>query len=179
MRRSVSAALLAAALLALTACSSSGAPARRAATPATTAPVPSAPASSPSTRAADQASPGRLSAWRPCADGFECATLTVALDDAEPALGTVGLALTRHRATGGPRLGSLLVNPGGPGASAVEYLQASYQGYPQTVRQHFDLVAFDPRGVGLTAPVRCLSTAQLDAYFHLDPVPDTEAELAA
>lgn len=175
----MSAALLAAALLALTACSSSGAPARRAATPAPTAPVPSAPASSPSTRAADQASPGRLSAWRPCADGFECATLTVALDDAKPALGTVGLALTRHRATGGPRLGSLLVNPGGPGASAVEYLQASYQGYPQTVRQHFDLVAFDPRGVGLTAPVRCLSTAQLDAYFHLDPVPDTEAELAA
>jgi pimeloyl-ACP methyl ester carboxylesterase len=102
----------------------------------------------------------------------------VLLDDSKPALGTVGLALTRHRATG-RRIGSLITDPGGPGASAVDWLQGSYGDFPATVRSHFDLVAFDPRGVGHTAPVRCLSTTELDAYFHLDPVPDTPAERTA
>jgi pimeloyl-ACP methyl ester carboxylesterase len=116
--------------------------------------------------------------WSACGAGFQCATLTVPLDPARPALGTVGIAVTRHKATGS-RIGSLLINPGGPGASAVGFLKETYSSYPSLLREHFDLAAFDPRGVGLTAPVRCLSTAQLDAYFHLDPVPDTAAERAA
>lgn len=118
-------------------------------------------------------------AWKGCGSGFQCATLTVPLDPAKPALGTVGIAITRHRATGGSRIGSLLVNPGGPGASAVDFVKDSYSSYPKTLRDHFDIAAFDPRGVGHTAPVRCLSTSQLDAYFHLDPVPDTAAEKQA
>lgn len=120
-----------------------------------------------------------LSAWKGCGGGFQCATLTVPLDDAKPALGTVALALTRHRATGSRRIGSLVVNPGGPGASAVEFVQSGYSEFPSVVRSRFDLVAFDPRGVGRTAPVRCLTTPQLDDYFHLDPVPDNASELAA
>jgi pimeloyl-ACP methyl ester carboxylesterase len=179
VRRPVPVALLVTGLLALTACSGGSS---RTATPSPT-PSPtvsvSASASPVATAASGSATPGKLSAWRACVSGFECATLTVPLDDAKPALGTVALALTRHRATGTQRIGSLLVNPGGPGASAVEYLQGSYLGYPKTVRDHFDLVAFDPRGVGQTAPVRCATTAELDAYFHLDPVPDNPQELAA
>jgi pimeloyl-ACP methyl ester carboxylesterase len=116
--------------------------------------------------------------WSSCGGGFQCATLTVQLDPTKPALGTVSIAVTRHKATGS-RIGSLLINPGGPGASAVGFLKDTYTSYPSTLRQHFDLAAFDPRGVGLTAPVRCLSTTQLDAYFHLDPVPDTAAERSA
>jgi pimeloyl-ACP methyl ester carboxylesterase len=104
----------------------------------------------------------------------------VPLDRATPASGTTDLALTRRPATNpAARLGSLLVNPGGPGGSAVDYLQSSWQGVPQTVRDRFDLVAFDPRGVGHSDPVRCLSTPELDAYFSLDPSPDTPAELQA
>ena len=119
-----------------------------------------------------------LSAWKGCGGGFQCATLTVPLDDAKPALGTVGLKLTRHRATGSQRIGSLVVNPGGPGASAIGFVKGSYSDFPATIRQHFDLVAFDPRGVGQTAPVRCETTAQLDVFFHIDPTPDTPAETA-
>jgi pimeloyl-ACP methyl ester carboxylesterase len=112
--------------------------------------------------------------------GFQCATLTVPLDDAKPGLGTVALALTRHKATGRNRIGSLVVNPGGPGASAVDFLQRDYPfGFPVAIRAHFDLVAFDPRGVGHSLPVRCLSGPALDAYFHLDPVADDPAELSA
>lgn len=122
---------------------------------------------------------GVLSSWKGCGGGFQCATLTVPLDDARPALGTLALALTRHKATGSRRIGSLLTNPGGPGASAVEWLQGSYEEFPATLRERFDLVAFDPRGVGRSAPVHCLGTAALDDYFHLDPVPDTAAEKKA
>jgi pimeloyl-ACP methyl ester carboxylesterase len=102
----------------------------------------------------------------------------VQLDDADLSKGSVAIALTRHRATG-RKIGSLVINPGGPGASAVEYVQGNYSGFPRVVRQRFDIVGFDPRGVGRTAPVRCLSTKQLDAYFHLDPVPDSPAERTA
>lgn len=118
--------------------------------------------------------------WQPCEAGFECATLPVQLDAADPDAGSVDLAVTRRVATGpGQRIGSLVVNPGGPGASAVEYLQAAWQQVPEAVRAQFDLVAVDPRGVGRSAPVRCLETAQLDEYFALDPDPDDDAELQA
>jgi pimeloyl-ACP methyl ester carboxylesterase len=139
--------------------------------------TPSSTTSSASTPSSRPSAAPKLS-WSSCGGGFQCTTLTVPLDPAKPALGTVGIAITRHKATGS-RIGSLLINPGGPGASAVGFLKQTYSSYPSTLRQHFDLAAFDPRGVGLTAPVRCLSTSQLDAYFHLDPVPDTPAERTA
>ena len=119
-------------------------------------------------------------AWQPCEEGFECAVLPVQLDAADPAAGSVELAVTRKAAAApAERLGSLVVNPGGPGASAVDYLQAAWQQIPEPVRARFDLVALDPRGVGRSAPVRCLPTPELDDYFALDPDPDDEAELQA
>ena len=125
-------------------------------------------------------SKGVLSPWKGCAtDGFSCATLTVPLDDGKPQLGTIALALTRKTAAmPSKRIGSLLVNPGGPGESAVEFLQSAWPAVPPEVRDRFDLVAFDPRGVGQTSPVRCETTAELDRYFHLDPAPSTPAGLA-
>ena len=190
------AAALTAGLLLLTACGSGddptvagpspSAPSSPTATPTaspapapTAAGTPTAPAAAtPSAPSATSPSRGVLSAWKDCGDGFTCATLTVPLDDAKPAAGDVALALTRKRATGA-KIGSLIVNPGGPGASAVGYLQAAWTNIPPAVRKRFDLVAFDPRGVGKTAPVRCLTTAQLDDYFHLDPVPDNATERTA
>ncbi|MDP9182861.1 MAG: alpha/beta hydrolase [Actinomycetota bacterium] len=122
---------------------------------------------------------GRLSSWSGCGSGFQCATLTVVLDPKRPGLGTIDLALTRHKATGSRRIGSLITNPGGPGESAVDWLKRAYDGFPSEIRSRFDIVTFDPRGVGHTAPVRCLSTSELDAYFHLDPAPDNASERSA
>ncbi len=112
--------------------------------------------------------------WRPCERGFECAALSVPLRSGR----MTDLAVTRHRATG-QRVGSLVVNPGGPGAGAVDSLQRSSGSLTAALREHFDLVAFDPRGVGRSSPVSCGSTAEIDAYFALDPSPDTPAGLAA
>jgi pimeloyl-ACP methyl ester carboxylesterase len=87
------------------------------------------------------------------------------------------VALIRKPAAGHPR-GSLIVNPGGPGASGVDYVRGS-AGTFAGVTPDFDLVSFDPRGVGRSKPVRCESSAQLDAYVGVDPTPDTAAEHAA
>jgi pimeloyl-ACP methyl ester carboxylesterase len=104
----------------------------------------------------------------------------VPLVEGDAAEGTVELALTRRAATGpDARLGSLVINPGGPGASAVDYLQEAWEQVPEAVRARFDLVAFDPRGVGRSAPVRCATTAELDRYFALDPDPEDDGELRA
>lgn len=149
-------------------------PASPATSPAATPPASTSPAS---TSPASTSRPARL-AFAPCGQGFSCATLQVPLD-ADPADGTVGLAVLRRPATDrAARLGALVVNPGGPGASAVDYLRAAWTTLPVQLQRRFDLVAVDPRGVGHSAPVRCATTAQLDAYFHLDPEPDTPAELA-
>jgi pimeloyl-ACP methyl ester carboxylesterase len=120
--------------------------------------------------------------WHECgAPGFECATMKVPLDYADPGSGhDVRLAVSRRKAAGGggSRLGSLLVNPGGPGGSAVDYLQqAAALSYPAKVRERYDMVAFDPRGVGHSEPVRCLSNAGMDRYARTDTTPDTPAEV--
>ena len=166
-------------LLAASACGGSSGSPQGLVTPSATPSVTATSGPTPTTSATPGFDAGRLSSWHSCQQGFQCATLTVALDPKKPQLGTVGIAVTKHPATGSHRIGSLLMNPGGPGASAVDFLQGDYSDLPATIRDHFDVVAFDPRGVGHTAPVHCLSTSQLDSYFHLDPVPDTPAELAA
>jgi pimeloyl-ACP methyl ester carboxylesterase len=70
-----------------------------------------------------------------------------------------------------------VINPGGPGASGVEFERDAAFAY-DTLNQHFDLVSFDPRGVGASRPIRCLSPAGMDAFFHADPIPDTAARRA-
>ncbi|MCQ4212150.1 alpha/beta hydrolase [Streptomyces longispororuber] len=122
---------------------------------------------------------GQTPKWRECgAPGFECASLKAPLDYDEPSAGDIDLAVSRKKATGpGERLGSLLVNPGGPGGSAIGYLQ-SYAGigYPQGVRARYDMVAVDPRGVARSAPVTCLDGPRMDAYTQTDVTPDDTAE---
>jgi len=117
--------------------------------------------------------------WRTCGvPGFECATMKAPLDYAKPASGDIRLAVARKKATGpGKRLGSLLVNPGGPGGSAIDYLQAyAGAGYPAEVRARYDIVAVDPRGVSRSEPVECLTGRQMDAYTQTDTTPDDQEE---
>ncbi|MFJ8040545.1 alpha/beta hydrolase [Kitasatospora sp. NPDC096147] len=121
--------------------------------------------------------------WRACDDDFECTTFKVPLDYADPAAGDFTLAAARKPAstrTGGrAELGSLLLNPGGPGSSAVEYMEAVAKGYDPEVRAKYDLVGLDPRGVGRSQPVTCLSNARMDAYTAVDITPDDQSEIDA
>lgn len=122
---------------------------------------------------------GQKPNWRSCGvPGFECATLKAPLDYAKPDAGDVRLAVARKKATGsGKPLGSLLVNPGGPGGSAIGYLQAyAGIGYPAEVRARYDMVAVDPRGVARSEPVECLGGRDMDAYTQTDTTPDDAEE---
>ncbi len=126
-------------------------------------------------------------AWSRCDKIFECASLTVPLDYTNPARGTIQLAVIRKQATDpAHRIGSLITNPGGPGGSGVEFIKQNYpaqSGYPShfgpQLRADFDIVGFDPRGVGQSAPITCLTDAQLDQYVALDPAPTTPPEVDA
>ncbi|MGW6270548.1 alpha/beta hydrolase [Streptomyces sp. NPDC055060] len=119
--------------------------------------------------------------WRECGvPGFECSTMKAPLDYDDPDGEEIKLAVSRKKATGpGKRLGSLLVNPGGPGGSAIGYLQSyAALGYPEEVRARYDMAAVDPRGVARSEPVTCLDGKQMDAYTQTDITPDDERETA-
>ncbi|WP_089098902.1 alpha/beta hydrolase [Streptomyces hyaluromycini] len=108
---------------------------------------------------------------------WQCATMKAPLDWSKPKGATIGLALIRARASGDPskRIGSLVFNFGGPGGSGVTTLPAFGEDYA-ALRTRYDLVSFDPRGVGRSDPVECESDTQLDDYFQQDATPDTSAE---
>lgn len=161
--------------------------------PVTPSPRPAVPATSTSPPAEPEAttSPGAVPpalerfyaqdlAWEPCREAFECATLEVPLDYDDPAGATIDLALLRAPATDpGRRVASLLVNPGGPGASGVDYAASADAVVTPGIRRVFDVVGFDPRGVGQSAPVECLTDAELDEALNepLDATPDTPEEV--
>lgn len=112
--------------------------------------------------------------WTECGSA-ECATIQVPLDYSTPDGPAIDLALTKVPATG-KAIGSLLVNPGGPGGSAVEYAQAASFIVTPQITENFDIVGFDPRGVGQSTPVECMTDEQLDEYLVVDGTPDTPFE---
>ncbi|MER5971373.1 alpha/beta hydrolase [Streptomyces sp. NPDC002055] len=116
------------------------------------------PCRAPSTAQGAGAKPGKL----PDGTAWECTNLKAPLDYAKPAGDTIDLAMIRAKAKGGgKRIGSLVFNFGGPGGSGV----ATLPGYAQAARSlhsQYDLVSFDPRGVGNSAGVTCLSDKELD-----------------
>ena len=127
-----------------------------------------------STSSSAAAAPSTLD-WRSCRGGFQCATLTVPWDDAVPDGRTVDLALLRAPARDQERrIGSLVMNPGGPGGSAVEFVRSIYSSLPAELRDRFDIVGFDPRGSGQSDPVEC--GYDMDALYALDFSPDDQAE---
>lgn len=115
--------------------------------------------------------------WSACG-AHECARLTVPLDYAEPDGETIEIAVLRVKATDpDERVGQLVVNPGGPGGSGIQYASGGANVFGATVARYFDLVGFDPRGVGESTPLECATTEQTDAFLASDPDPDTPAEV--
>ena len=115
--------------------------------------------------------------WRSC-DDAECGRLTVPVDYSDPEGATLELSVLRVTA-GGDRRGSLVVDPGGPGASGTEYAAAASYIVSDDVADTFDIVGFDPRGVGGSAPISCGDDAQIDALIDADATPDSTVEVDA
>ncbi|HET6534297.1 MAG TPA: alpha/beta hydrolase [Actinoplanes sp.] len=112
--------------------------------------------------------------WSACRDGFQCATVAAPLDYDRPSGVQIGIAVIRLPA-GDPaqRIGSLLLNPGGPGGSGVDFARAVAKAFPLEVRARFDIVGFDPRGIYRSTPLRCFDTYE-EAIASLPPFPYPE-----
>ncbi|MFT4230633.1 MAG: alpha/beta hydrolase [Microbacterium sp.] len=105
-------------------------------------------------------------AWESCGSEFDCTTVTVPLDYADTGVGELELSVVRHRATGGEAIGSLLTNPGGPGASGVQLVEENLDGAVGTaLQEEFDVIGFDPRGVGDSTAVACFDAERMDSYL--------------
>jgi pimeloyl-ACP methyl ester carboxylesterase len=108
--------------------------------------------------AAPHAASAAALTWTPCPEDAtaECATLAVPVDWAQPRGASVNLALARRRATDpAARIGSLLINPGGPGGSGVDFALFADRYFSSEITRRFDVVGFDPRGVARSHPVIC------------------------
>jgi pimeloyl-ACP methyl ester carboxylesterase len=109
---------------------------------------------------------------------FECGRTEVPISYDEPDGATMPIFLVRARLAGQTdRLGSLLVNPGGPGASGADAVIGRALTLPEDVLRRFDLVGFDPRGVGLSTPVECVPDELKDRMVAAEPRPTTEEQL--
>lgn len=119
--------------------------------------------------------------WQNCNDGspgdFQCATLKVPIDYSDETLGQFDIAVIRFRSPNqNNRIGSLVINPGGPGVSGIEYTRSAEYIFSPDVLERYDIVGFDPRGIGASSPIECLTDAEQDVLFASDPKPDNEAE---
>ncbi|SKA93487.1 alpha/beta hydrolase fold [Agreia bicolorata] len=106
--------------------------------------------------------------WTDCGDGLQCAEAKAPLDWQNPSASDISLALIKHPASApGERLGSLLVNPGGPGGSGYDFVKDSLDfAVSDKLQAQYDVVGFDPRGVGRSSAVTCLTDKEMDSYLY-------------
>jgi pimeloyl-ACP methyl ester carboxylesterase len=116
--------------------------------------------------------------WERCGTNQQCATITVPLDYSKPTGQTIELrarkVLARDR-TG--KIGTLFINPGGPGVSGQSFAAAAGFVLGAQLLRKFDVIGWDPRGVAQSTPIRCLDTAQLDKVIATDGSPDNDTEI--
>ena len=104
--------------------------------------------------------------WSTCFSNLECSTLTVPMDYNHIDDQVFHLQVLRHRATASTGyLGAIVVNPGGPGGSGVDYAYDAENIVSKAIYSHFDIVGFDPRGVNSSEPLRCLTDKEEDDYI--------------
>ncbi|HEY3843070.1 MAG TPA: alpha/beta hydrolase [Acidimicrobiales bacterium] len=114
--------------------------------------------------------------WTPCSGDLQCGTLTVPLNYAAPQGATIEMAVERHLAeTPAHRIGSLVINPGGPGVSGIDDFSNELSVLTPQLLDDFDIVTFDPRGVQRSDPVTCGETPGAPPGPLPDPVPQSKA----
>jgi pimeloyl-ACP methyl ester carboxylesterase len=111
--------------------------------------------------------------WQPCGVEQFCAWVDVPIDYQAPDSGTIALRVIRIPARSPEPSGAIVVNPGGPGAPAVEFTRSFAQTIPDDIRRAFDIVGFDTRGTGDSSPLRCVTNTFLGRYLRLDSTPTT------
>ena len=146
-------------------------------------------AGSTSTPTAEDVAPGleplytQVLKWSNCDGGMQCATAKAPLDWSDPGGDAIELSLVRQPATSGTALGSLLVNPGGPGGSGFDFVKDTVDyATDERLQSSFDIVGFDPRGVNRSTPVTCYSDpSELDAFIYdiLPGAPGSDGWIAA
>jgi pimeloyl-ACP methyl ester carboxylesterase len=119
--------------------------------------------------------------WTTCRKTAQCATAELPLDYEHPHGAKIRVALLRIKANDPRhRLGTIFVNPGGPGDSARDWAALLPQGVPKVILDRFDIVGADPRGVGGSTRIRCFATKaeqlRAEAPFTATPFPGTPAQ---
>ena len=110
--------------------------------------------------------------------GFQCAKVTVPLDYSQPDGQTIEIAMKKHLATGSVRQGTLFMNPGGPGGSGVDNVGAMATTTFAGVQKAYDIIGFDPRGVGASTAITCSTDAEAKAMEGVSPVDAAGAPVA-
>ena len=110
--------------------------------------------------------------------GFQCAKVTVPLDYSQPDGQTIEIAMKKHPATGSARQGTLFMNPGGPGGSGVDDIGGMPTSTFAGVQSAYDIIGFDPRGIGSSTAITCSSDAEAKAMEGVSPVDGAGAPVA-
>ena len=120
--------------------------------------------------------------WKDCKDDkkFQCAEIYVPIDYQNPGDASLTLALKKLPAKqSANKVGSLLINPGGPGGSGTDYVTYAEDAFGKRLMDSFDIVGFDPRGVAQSTPLDCLTDQEVDEFIAFDGTPDNDEELKA
>ena len=115
--------------------------------------------------------------WAPCKDKpqMQCANVKVPLDYKKPGGKAITVAMAKLPAKGGKPIGSLFVNPGGPGESGIDLVSRADKSFSKDVLDKYDIIGFDPRGVGSSTPVDCIDNRELGKILDSDIDTSTEA----
>ena len=118
--------------------------------------------------------------WSSCYDYFDCTELRVPINYDDLSVGTFRISVLRAAARDQDnRLGSIVVNPGGPGGSGVDYAYNADYIFSPDITDVYDIVGFDPRGVAQSEPIACFTPEEIDENMASDSKPDNDAEIAA
>ena len=114
--------------------------------------------------------------WKSCYYDYQCADLLVPIDYEKLSTGTFKISLLKFQAIGAKKLGSIVVNHGGPGSSGEDYAYSAQYIFSTDILDKYDIVGFDPRGVSRSEPIVCLTEQELDANYTSDSKPDNDKE---
>ena len=115
--------------------------------------------------------------WKSCDDKkFECASIEVPIDYENPDGATLTLSLKKLSAKK-DKIGTLLINPGGPGGSGTDFVTYAEDAFGKRLMDSFDILGFDPRGVAESTPLDCLTDKEVDEFIAFDGTPDDEKEI--